>query len=75
MGVIQIDLFGKSYEIVGGKAYKIEENENSKSKLQPPPRHFAGGCCRQCNYAEASDGMHGKHCGSCDCCSENSNNN
>jgi hypothetical protein len=73
MSVIQTDIFGESYEIVAGKAYKISKEEiTQQPKYQP--QHFAGGKCRPCNYAENSDGMYGAHCGECECCSEKLNN-
>lgn len=73
MGVIQTDIFGDSYEIVAGKAYKISKEEiTQRPKYQP--QHFAGGRCRPCNYAENSDEMFGDHCGECDCCFETLSN-
>ncbi len=71
MSVLQADLFGELYEIVGGKVYKISKQE---SQTPYQPQHYAGGKCRPCNYAENSDGMYGHHCGNCECCSETLNN-
>lgn len=75
MSVIQIDLDGIEYEIVGGKAYRITQKPKPiETKTAYQPQHYAGGKCRPCNYAENSDGMYGHHCGNCECCSETLNN-
>ncbi len=69
MSILVVDIFGVTYEIVGGKPTRIVEG-GEKPVLDIKKAHIAGGKCRQCNYAESSDGMHGAHCGHCECCKE-----
>lgn len=72
MSILVVDIFGIAYEVVNGRPTRIVEGGES---LRAPifdikEKHVAGGKCRQCNYAVNSDGMHGVHCGHCECCKE-----
>ena len=67
MGVQQLDLFEKFFEMKGTRLYKAGQPTTQKPN---PPQEVrqSGDACRSCNRYENSDGMFGIHCGNCDCC-------